>query len=209
MDSRERSLLLRRLKRTYGEPKTQLTYETPFQLLIAVMLSAQSTDKKVNEITPALFSAYPDPHALSKADLSHVEQCIRQVNYHKTKAKHLIQTSKDIVDSFGGEIPRSHELLVTLPGVGNKTANVILSELKITEALPVDTHVFRVSRRLGLATSTDRDKVGEELCAQFHKSRWYELHHWFIYHGRSVCIARNPLCHSCVLEEICPGSMRK
>ncbi len=206
MEKREKSLLLRRLKQVYGDPYTQLNYKTPFQLLIAVMLSAQSTDKKVNEITPQLFSEFPDAYALSKAPLKRVEGLIREVNYYKTKARHLIETAKILVCDFQGEIPRTRELLLSLPGVGNKTASVILSELKITPAMPVDTHVFRVSHKLGLASANDRDKVAEELCREFPKSRWYELHHWLIYHGRSVCIARRPQCEACFLKDICPSS---
>lgn len=206
MNAQEKSLLLRRLKRVYGEPYTQLTYGSPFQLLIAVMLSAQSTDKKVNEITPELFSRFPDAKAMSKASVLEIESLIRQVNYHKTKAKHLVQTSVLLVENFGAKVPKTHDDLISLPGVGNKTASVILSELKITPALPVDTHVFRVSRRLGLAHSNDRDKVSLELREEFHESKWYELHHWFIYHGRQVCVARNPRCEECFLKEICPSS---
>jgi endonuclease III len=208
MDTRQKSVLLRRLKKAYGEPFTQLNYSTPFQLLVAVMLSAQSTDKKVNEITPQLFKKYPDADALSQATIKTVESLIRQVNYHKTKARHLIETAKLLVQDYHGEPPRTHELLTTLPGVGNKTASVILSELKITPAMPVDTHVFRVSRRLGLASAGDRDKVATELCNEFSPSRWYELHHWLIYHGRNVCIARNPRCEECFLNDLC-GAYRK
>lgn len=206
MDKKEKSILLRRLKKAYGEPFTQLNYNSPFQLLIAVMLSAQSTDKKVNEITPNLFSNYPDANALSVASLKKIESLIREVNYYKTKSKHLIETSKILKEKFNGEIPRTHDELISLPGVGNKTASVILSELKITPSMPVDTHVFRVSKRLGLASSDNRDKVSEELKAEFDKSKWYELHHWFIYHGRSVCSARKPDCLSCLISDICPSS---
>jgi endonuclease-3 len=209
MDKRAKSLLLRRLKGVYGEPYTQLNYSDPFQLLVAVMLSAQSTDKKVNEITPGLFSEYPDAFSLSGASAADVEVLIRQVNYHKTKARHLIETARLIVNEHDGSVPSTHEQLVALPGVGNKTASVILSELKITPALPVDTHVFRVSRRLGLASANDRDKVAAELCKEFPKSRWYELHHWLIYHGRSLCVARNPKCSACFLDDICPSSEKQ
>jgi endonuclease-3 len=204
MNPENQKELLRLLKKEYGAPKTELNYADSFQLLISVMLSAQSTDKKVNEITPALFENYPDPLTLSKARLSKVESFIRQVNYYKTKSRHLIETSKILVKNFSSTIPKTHEELISLPGVGNKTANVILSELGLDYAFPVDTHVFRVSRRLGLASSTSRDKVEKELCARFPKNRWQELHHWLIFHGRRVCVARTPKCNSCKLSELCP-----
>lgn len=208
MNEVNKEKLLRKLKKEYGEPGTELHYENSFQLLISVMLSAQSTDKKVNEITPALFSKYPDCKRLAKAKIDVIESLIRQINYHKTKARHLIMTSQILNEKFGGEIPSTHEELTSLPGVGNKTANVILSELGIAYAFPVDTHVFRVARRLGLASSTTRDKVEQELCKEFPKERWRELHHWLIYHGRRVCGARSPKCAGdCVVSDICPKKL--
>lgn len=204
MNPRNQIELLRLLKKEYGVPQTELNYSDSFQLLISVMLSAQSTDKKVNEITPALFENYPDPLSLSKARLSKVESLIRQVNYYKTKSRHLIETSKILVRNYSSAIPETHEELISLPGVGNKTANVILSELGIDYAFPVDTHVFRVSKRLGLASSATRDKVEKELCLRFPKKRWHELHHWLIFHGRRVCVARTPKCSECLLSELCP-----
>lgn len=204
LDKKQKKILLRRLAKEYGDPKSELKYKTPFQLLVAVMLSAQSTDKKVNEITPILFSEYPDPLSMSKAMLKDVESIIRQINYHKTKSKHLILASKIIQNEFCGNIPKTYEELMTLPGVGNKTANVVLSELGIKPTFPVDTHVFRVSKRLGLASSDNRDRVEKELCEEFPESSWRELHHWLIFHGRRVCKARNPQCESCVLKSLCP-----
>jgi len=200
-------LILRRLKKAYGEPKTELNYNNSFELLISVMLSAQSTDKKVNEVTPVLFGRFPEIPILAEAKVSDIEKIIREVNYHKTKARHLVLTSQILRDRFSSEIPRTHDDLLTLPGVGNKTANVVLSELKIDYALPVDTHVFRVSKRLGLAFSDNRDKVEKELCEQFPKKRWHELHHWLIFHGRRVCNARNPKCSECTLSDICPTAL--
>ena len=197
--------LLKSLEKLYGQqPKTELEFEGPYQLLISVMLSAQSTDKKVNEVTKPLFAKYPSPKLLSVAKLIDVEKIIREVNYYKTKARHLIATAKLLEEKWGSEIPKTHNDLTSLPGVGNKTANVVLSELGLDYAFPVDTHVFRVSKRLGLASANTRDKVEVELCSRFPKKTWQNLHHWLIFHGRRVCVARSPRCAECVLRGICP-----
>ncbi len=199
--------LLQELESLYGTPRTELDFEGPFQLLISVMLSAQSTDKKVNEVTKILFKKYPSPLSLSRAKLIDVENIIREVNYYKTKAKHLIETAKLLVEKWNSDIPETHEDLISLPGVGNKTANVVLSELGLAYALPVDTHVFRVSKRLGLANANTRDKVESELCSRFPKENWQKLHHWLIFHGRRVCMARSPKCVECTLLKKCPSGL--
>ncbi len=196
--------LLKRFERLYGQPKTELEFSGSFQLVISVMLSAQSTDKKVNEVTKPLFLKYPSPKELAKAKLGDVEAIIREVNYYKTKARHLIETAKLLVEKWDSEIPKTHEDLISLPGVGNKTANVVLSELGLDYAFPVDTHVYRVSKRLGLASASTRDKVEVELCSRFPKKTWQNLHHWLIFHGRRVCVARKPKCEDCVMLDICP-----
>ncbi len=170
------------------------------------MLSAQSTDKKVNEVTPELYRRFPHFRDLQHAKVKEIESLIREVNYHKTKAKHLIATSVRVCDVYSGKVPRTHEDLTSLPGVGNKTANVVLSELKITPAFPVDTHVYRVSRRLGLASANTRDKVELELREEFEPQIWRNLHHWLIFHGRRVCKAQRPLCSECDLRKICPSA---
>ena len=198
-----KSDLIKRFKKMYGEPKTELNYSGAFQLLISVMLSAQSTDKKVNEVTPVLFKAYPNAAKLSKAKLGDVERIIREVNYHKTKARHVIETSRLLGDRFSGEVPKTHEDLISLPGVGNKTANVVMSELGLGFAFPVDTHVFRVSKRLGIADGKTREKVEEQLCEAFPKESWHDLHHYLIFHGRQVCDARKPKCETCKINDIC------
>lgn len=199
--------LLKDFESLYGTPRTELEFEGPFQLLISVMLSAQSTDKKVNEVTKILFKKYPTPLSLSKGKLTDIEAVIREVNYYKTKAKHLIETAKLLVDNWNSEIPETHQDLISLPGVGNKTANVVLSELGLAYALPVDTHVFRVSKRLGLASANTRDKVESELCSRFPKENWQNLHHWLIFHGRRVCMARSPKCNECTLLKKCPSGL--
>lgn len=199
--------LLQELESLYGTPRTELDFEGPFQLLISVMLSAQSTDRKVNEVTKVLFKKYPQSINLAKASILEVENIIREVNYYKTKARHLIETARLLVEKWNCDIPKTHEDLISLPGVGNKTANVVLSELGLAYALPVDTHVFRVSKRLGLASANTREKVESELCSRFPKENWQNLHHWLIFHGRRVCIARRPKCVECTLLKNCPSSL--
>jgi endonuclease-3 len=198
--------LLAIFAKLYRNPESELNFQNQYQLLISVMLSAQSTDKKVNEITPALFQMYPGFTTLQFAKLSDVEERIRQVNYYKTKSRHLIATAQKVCKDFKGRVPRTHEKLTSLPGVGNKTANVILSELGITPAFPVDTHVFRVSKRLGLASANTRDKVEEQLKTTFEPEIWRSLHHWLIFHGRRVCKASNPLCGECPFSALCPSA---
>lgn len=206
MSERDKGILLRKFKALYPEPKTELNYRNQYQLLISVVLSAQCTDKKVNETTPQLFESFPSFEHLSKAGLKQVEILIRPINYYKTKAKNIIALSKKIVVEHHGKLPRSHAELVSLPGVGQKTANVVLSELGITPAFPVDTHVFRLAHRLGLAKSKTRELVEAELTKQFPPKDWRPLHHWLIFHGRRVCKARNPLCGQCALADLCPSA---
>ncbi|MCB0322420.1 MAG: endonuclease III [Bdellovibrionales bacterium] len=206
MKPAQKKKLLSLFAELYENPATELVFHNEYQLLLCVMLSAQSTDKKVNEITPELFRHYPSFKQLAKARLEDVEALIRQVNYYKTKAKHLIECAKLVESQFGGEIPRSHAELVSLPGVGNKTANVILSELGIAHALAVDTHVFRVSRRLGLASGSTPIQVENELKDQFPPELWRNVHHYLILHGRRVCKAQRPDCSNCSLQRLCPAS---
>ncbi len=206
MDSNKKKKLLQIFSELYKNPKSELKFKNQYQLLISVMLSAQSTDKKVNEVTPELFRQFPHFRDLKDARRNDIETLIREVNYHKTKARHLIATAQRVCESYSGRVPRTHEELTSLPGVGNKTANVVLSELKIKPAFPVDTHVFRVSRRLGLARASSRDKVEVELREAFDPSVWRNLHHWLIFHGRRVCKAQRPLCDQCALAGMCPSA---
>lgn len=209
MTDNSNKILLKELHKLYGEPQTQLTYKTDFELLVAVVLSAQCTDKKVNETTPILFKEFPNFKSLAKAKLSSVQKIIRPINYFKTKSKHLIELSKMVEERFHGKIPMDHALLIELPGVGRKTANVVLGELGAAHTLPVDTHVFRVAHRLGLSSSKTRDGVEEDICRTFPSTTWRRLHHSLILHGRQVCGARNPKCAECSLLNICPeGKLR-
>lgn len=206
MQKAKKTKLLEQFEKLYPNPKTELVFKGPYQLAISVMLSAQCTDKKVNQVTPELFERYPSFEELSKARVTSVEKIIRAVNYYRTKAKHVVATAKLVTEEHGGKLPRVHKQLTTLPGIGQKTANVIMSELGIEPAFPVDTHVFRVSKRLGLATAETREKVEEELKQEFEPLVWRPLHHWLILHGRRVCKARTPLCAECTLNSLCPSN---
>lgn len=197
------SEVLRILESTYPNPRSELNYRNEFELVCAVLMSAQCTDKKVNQVTPALFARFPGFRVLAAASVTEVESLIREVNYFKTKAKHLIEMAKQVVENFGGELPKLHEQLVTLSGVGRKTANVVLSELGISFHLAVDTHVFRVSRRLGLTRGATVTKVEESLTKRFPPESWRTLHHGLILHGRRVCKAGKPACAECGLESAC------
>ncbi len=195
--------ILDELARLYPDAKCALLHTNPFELLIATMLSAQSTDKMVNTLTPALFQRFPHPQELASADLEEVERLIAKCGLYKTKAKNLIATSQQLVDQYSGEVPASLEALVTLPGVGRKTANVVLSNAFAVPAIAVDTHVQRVSNRIGLAKSDDVYETEQQLMRKIPKKLWSTAHHWLIYHGRMVCTARSPKCTVCSLQSRC------
>ena len=195
--------ILAELERLYPDAKPALHFQNPYQLLVAVILSAQCTDVKVNAVTPALFAAYPDAHALSKADPLEVEAYIRTCGLYHNKAKNLVATAKTLVESYGGDVPADHEKLTQLPGVGRKTANVVMSCAFGADAIAVDTHVFRVSNRLGLADAGDVLKTEQQLMQNIPKNKWSLAHHWIIFHGRRVCSARKPDCENCTLSSWC------
>ena len=199
--------VLRLLKREYPVAICELTHNSAFQLLAATILSAQCTDMRVNMVTPALFDAYPTPERLAVADVAHVEQLVRSTGFYQTKAKNLIGMAIQVMSRFGGEVPREIEDLVTLPGVGRKTANVLRSVVFGLPGLPVDTHVGRLSRRLGLTKLEDPVKVEYELNAMLPPPEWGEFSLRLILHGRRVCDARTPRCEECLLESLCPSSM--
>ena len=199
--------VLRLLKREYPVAICELTHESAFQLLAATILSAQCTDVRVNMVTPALFDSYPTSERLAVADVAHVEQLVRSTGFYQTKAKNLIGMASQVMSRFGGEVPREIEDLVTLPGVGRKTANVLRSVVFGLPGLPVDTHVGRLSRRLGLTKLEDPVKVEYELNAMLPPPEWGEFSLRLILHGRRVCDARKPRCEECLLESLCPSSM--
>jgi len=185
--------------------ETELNYENPFQLLIAVVLSAQCTDKRINIVTPPLFKRFPDPESLAASDFDEVFSYIRSISYPNNKAKHLLGLAKMLVCDFKSQIPNTVEELQKLPGVGRKTANVIASVIYNQPTMAVDTHVFRVSRRLGLVNQKDKTPLAVELqlYKHFPKEIIPKAHHWLILHGRYVCIARKPKCLECGLQTAC------
>lgn len=205
MGPKHRARLLEKLAILYPDPHSELNFSGEYQLVVAVILSAQCTDKKVNEVTPPLFERYPDFSSLARARIDTVEKIIRPVNYYVTKSKNLIAMARMVEKEFTGLLPREHEALMSLPGVGNKTANVVLSELRVVPAFPVDTHIKRLANRLGLSNETVPDKVEIDLKRQFPPETWRNLHHQLIFHGRRVCGAQRPKCNECALAELCPA----
>lgn len=197
--------ILKALAKAYPDAKSELNFANRYELVVAVILSAQCTDKRVNLVTPALFRACPDFASLAAADLNTIEDLIRQINYYRTKAKNLVRMAGMVCDEFGGDLPSTLEDLQKLPGVGRKTASVVVIESG-GAALPVDTHVFRVGRRLGIAKGKNVVEVELSLRKNFPQGLWRELHHWLIFHGRRVCRAAKPDCSACSLEGFCPSS---
>jgi endonuclease-3 len=196
-----------RLKRAYPDAHTELDYETPLQLLVATILSAQCTDKRVNMVTPLLFRTFPTAASLADAPPEKLEEIIRSTGFFRNKTKSLIGLGKALVERHDGEVPDTMAALVQLPGVGRKTANVVLGNaFKRSEGVVVDTHIGRLSLRLGLTKETDPVKVEQDLMPLFPQDEWAQLAHVLIFHGRRVCFARSPDCEVCVLNDICPSS---
>lgn len=183
--------------------ETELHYDTPFHLLIAVILSAQCTDKRVNMVTPALFEAYPDPQTLAKASFDEVFPFVRSISYPNNKTSHIIEMARKFVNDFGGVVPSDIDELMSLPGVGRKTANVVASIVYDKPVIAVDTHVSRVSRRLGLSDGKTPEAIGKELEANIDEDKRAIAHHWLILQGRYVCTARKPHCEECGLKVWC------
>lgn len=196
----------RRLAEEYPEAICELDHSNPFELLTATILSAQTTDKRVNMVTPALFAKYPDAHALAAADPSELEEIIRSTGFYASKARNLIGMAQRLVEAYDGEVPGAMEDLTSLPGVGRKTANVVRSVALGLPGLPVDTHVLRLSKRLGLTTQTDPVKVEMELNPMVPAAERGEFSLRLILHGRRVCLARSPRCGECVLADFCPSA---
>lgn len=197
----------KRLKKRYPDARCSLDFTNAFELLIATILAAQSTDVRVNIVTKALFRKYPNPQAFAKASQVEMETDVKQTGFFRNKARAVITCAQAIVERHGGEVPRTMEELVELPGVGRKTANVVLGNAFGTPAgVVVDTHVGRVSGRLGLTSNADPVKIEEDLVALLPRKEWTVFAHRLIYHGRETCIARKPLCGECVLNDICPSA---
>ena len=191
--------------------ETELTYQNPFELLVAVILSAQCTDKRVNLTTPSIFEKYPTPETMAKANFEDLFPFIKSISYPNNKTKHLIGMSQLLLQNFNGEVPLTVESLVTLPGVGRKTANVITSVVDKQPNMAVDTHVYRVSRRIGLVpmTATTPLAVEKELIKHIPKALVHTAHHWLILHGRYTCLARSPKCNVCGLLSFCKEGQKK
>lgn len=192
------------LERTYPHAETALTYENAFQLLIAVILSAQCTDARVNATTPALFARYPTPERLAGAKAADVEKIIRSCGFFRAKTRNIIACARDIVERFHAKVPRKREELESLAGVGRKTASVVLAVAFHEAALAVDTHVFRVAHRLGLTTGKTPLDVERDLTAILPREKWRLATHWLILHGRAICKAPRPLCDRCPVADLCP-----
>lgn len=191
------------LKETYPDAKCELNYETPLQLLVATVLSAQTTDKKVNEVTKELFKDYPDLDAFLKITNDELEERIKKIGLYRNKSKNLILMFRQIKENFNGEVPKTMEGITSLAGAGRKTANVVLSNAFGIPSIAVDTHVFRVSNRLGLAKSNNVLEVEKQLQKELIKKEWTLMHHLLIFHGRRCCVARKPKCEECPLNHIC------
>ncbi|MET0284931.1 MAG: endonuclease III [Polyangiales bacterium] len=198
--------LLQRFARCIENPEVELRHGTPFELLIATILAAQSTDRTVNQVMPNLLARYPDATALAASQQEDVEQLVLRTGFFRNKAKAIRATAQALVERHQGEVPHTMEELVALPGVARKTANVVLgSAFKIGAGFITDTHVMRVSQRLALTRHTDPTKIEQDLCARFPQSEWIDLAHRFTLHGRYTCLAREPLCTDCGLNELCPS----
>jgi endonuclease-3 len=197
------------LDRLYPSADCELSYENAFQLLCATILSAQCTDQRVNQVTPILFARFPTAERLARADLSVLEQIVRSTGFFRAKAKNLRAMASVLVSRHGGDVPREMAALVALPGVARKTANVVLgTAFGIADGVVVDTHVGRLSKRLGLSRHEDPGKVEQDLMAKVPRDRWIHLAHQLIWHGRRVCFARRPDCEGCALQTVCPSAFK-
>ena len=206
--ARERIVgIIKILRKTYLRGRTALYYKTPLEILIATILSAQCTDKRVNQITPRLFKKYRTSYDFSKARQADLEKEIRSTGFYRNKAKNIIGAAKRIVEDFGGRVPDTMEGLISLPGVARKTANIVLSSgFKKAEGIAVDTHVKRLSARLGLSRENNPEKIEKDLLKIVPKKDWLDFNYILVGHGRSICNARKPLCNECPIAKLCPCS---
>ena len=203
MKKTDRISALAELERLYKGSRPALRYRTPYELLVAVILSAQCTDERVNKVTAELFKEHSTPQTMLSLSQEELEKFIFSCGFYRMKAEHILSASRDILDRFGGEVPGTVEELMSLAGVGKKTANVVYSVALGGDAIAVDTHVFRVSNRLGLAKGKTPLEVEAELNKAIPKEKWSEAHHWLIWHGRKVCHSQRPACGECTLKEHC------
>ena len=203
LDENERTEALRLLEEMHPEAACALNHRSKFELIVAVVLSAQTTDVSVNKVTPALFEKYPDAKSLAAADPADVAEIIRTIGLYKNKSVNIVRLAERLCSEYGTEVPGSFDELVSLPGVGRKTANGVQAEAFGVPAIAVDTHVFRVSNRIGFANAKDVEKTEEQLKNRLPKEQWIRAHHLLIFHGRKICRAVKPDCESCRLNKIC------
>lgn len=208
MDKDRTQQIIGRLRDAYRDAQTELLFDTPYQLLVATMMAAQSTDRQVNKVTRGLFADHPDAEHMIRLSQKELEGRISSVGLYRNKAKHILAMSEILLARHAGDVPPRLEDLVALPGVGRKTANVVLSNAFGIPAFAVDTHVFRTARRLGLSTGNTPQAVEQDLMRVFERSDWGDAHHWLIHHGRQVCLARRPRCTVCALRDLCDSPDR-
>ena len=208
MDRAERArIIMDRLAKLYPDAHIMLDYDTPYHLLIAVILSAQTTDVGVNKVTPVLFERFPEPSDLAGADPAEVEEIIRPTGFFRNKTKAIIGAAQKIVAEYDGEVPDTMEGLIDLPGVARKTANIVISNaFGHVEGIAVDTHVFRLAHRFGLSDEKNPDRVERDLMELFPRGEWFHVNYRFIDHGRAVCTAKRPACGACALNDVCPSA---
>lgn len=195
--------VLRKLKETYPDAKSELNYRNPFELLIATILAAQCTDKRVNQVTAPLFKEFKTPEDFLKLSVEELGERIKSCGFYRNKSKNILETCRILVEKYNGKVPSDREALMELPGVGRKTANVVISNAFGKDAIAVDTHVFRVSNRIGLAKGENVDITEKQLMSNIPEEEWSDAHHWLIHHGRRICKARKPLCHECPITSEC------
>jgi endonuclease-3 len=210
LDRKQRAReVMKRLAKEFPDAHIALDFDTPFHLLVAVILSAQTTDVGVNKVTPKLFARFPTAEALATADPADVEEIVKPTGFFRNKTKSIVGAARMLVADYGGEVPRTMEDLMRLPGVARKTANIVISNAYgIVEGIAVDTHVFRLSHRLGLSSEKDPDKVERDLTSLLPRDDWFHVNYRFIDHGRNVCTAKRPICGICVLNDICPSAFK-
>ena len=208
MTKAQKAIILERLEQMYPEAKAELVFSNPYEMLVATMLSAQCTDKQVNKVTPAVFSRWPDANAMAGAEVDELFPMVKSCGF-RSKAGNIIAACRIIKEQHGGQVPDTMEALTALPGVGRKTANVVLSNAFGIPAFAVDTHVFRVSNRLGLAKADTVEETERQMTRLIPREKWGQAHHWLIWHGRRLCKAQRPLCAECALNELCPYVKKK
>jgi endonuclease III len=200
--------VLERLSRAIPQPHVELAFRDPWQLLVAVILSAQSTDRRVNQVTPVVFERWPNPRALASAPPAEVEEVIKSTGFFRNKTKAIIGASAMLAERFGGRVPESMDEMLELPGVARKTANVVLGAAhRVASGIVIDTHAARVAQRLGLTGESEPEKIEGDLCALFPRAEWIRISHRLVLHGRYVCTARAPACSSCPINELCPARL--